>query len=335
MQCCSFFLLRVLRSPAFILCLMDLFCRRTNQIQTIHTNPVTIFDSAMEHTPSNTESNRDNPLVSPAARSETGSRQEDNQETRDNENLRETNTNHTNPRVSPAARSVTGSRREDNQVGNQQDILISTQSNGETNNDTNYIINVTQINLHNNKTAWDTLTNFIKRDNLPLILATEPYSYNSNNLPKVHKDLIKFYHKGGNGKNNKPRAAILVHKNLEKYCWIMPEFSNRDQVVINLNINNINFIIASIYMDGRADQIVPPPSMEPLVTYADNKRATLIIGSDTNCRHMLWGDRLSNNRGEDLLNYNKQLQSLMAQLWFHTNICEHKEQQLHHRPYIS
>ena len=54
---------------------------------------------------------------------------------------------------------------------------------------------VTQINLRHKKGAWGTLLSNILIKKHPIILATEPYADTSNNLPKVHKDLIPYYYK--------------------------------------------------------------------------------------------------------------------------------------------
>ena len=38
-----------------------------------------------------------------------------------------------------------------------------------------------------------------------------------------------------------------------------------------------------------------------LINYANNNKLPLIIGSDTNAQHTLWGNRECNTRGEDLI----------------------------------
>ena len=47
----------------------------------------------------------------------------------------------------------------------------------------------------------------------------------------------------------------------------------------------------------------PPPETTPLAKYALDNNLPLIIGSDTNSHHTLWGNRLGNERGEELLNF--------------------------------
>ena len=73
-------------------------------------------------------------------------------------------------------------------------------------------LSLTQINLKKKKNAWDTLIAFNKNMINPIILATEPYSNTNNIIPKINKNLSAHYCSNG---TSKPRAAILIHKNLE------------------------------------------------------------------------------------------------------------------------
>ena len=46
---------------------------------------------------------------------------------------------------------------------------------------------------------------------------------------------------------------------------------------------------------------IPPTQSIPLINYANNSKLPLIIGSDTNAKDTLWGNRYCNKRGEDLI----------------------------------
>ena len=43
---------------------------------------------------------------------------------------------------------------------------------------------------------------------------------------------------------------------------------------------------------------IPPTQSIPLINYANNNKLPLIIGSDTNAQHTLWGNRECNKRGK-------------------------------------
>ena len=59
--------------------------------------------------------------------------------------------------------------------------------------------------------------------------------------------------------------------------------------------------MASSYMDG--NMMIPPPNTNRLIDYADKHKLPLIIGSDTNAQHKLWGNKECNKRGEELLEF--------------------------------
>ena len=47
----------------------------------------------------------------------------------------------------------------------------------------------------------------------------------------------------------------------------------------------------------------PPLETTPLAKFANDNNLPLIIGSDTNSHHTLWGNRISNERGEELMDF--------------------------------
>ena len=157
-------------------------------------------------------------------------------------------------------------------------------------------LSLTQINLKKKKNAWDTLIAFNKKMINPIILATEPYSNTNNIIPKINQNLSAHYCSNG---TSKPRAAILIHKNLENHSRELKQFTTPDQVAIHIKHKDREIIFASIYMDITHD--IPPTQSIPLINYANNNKLPLIIGSDTNAQHTLWGNRECNKRGEDLI----------------------------------
>lgn len=161
-------------------------------------------------------------------------------------------------------------------------------------------LQVVQCNLHKCRAAWDTLvTNFPIKNNI-IILSNEPYVNSDNLIPVVHRDLRHFV---GSKDNDKPRAAISIHKNLEKHCWLMEDLSGPDTVTVKLTVNHKSYILSSIYMDSTYDLNNTLAMLGKIAGAARSSGLPLIIGSDTNCRHEMWGDKLSSARGETLLAY--------------------------------
>ena len=157
---------------------------------------------------------------------------------------------------------------------------------------------ITQINLKRKYNAWGTLLANIHGRKNPIILASEPYTNNKHQLQNINKDLNSYYCKNG---VTRPRAAIVVHKSLEPKCWELQNFTTPDQVAIKIRIDSKELILASSYMDINGP--VPPPETTPLAKFALDNKLPLIMGSETNSHHTLWGNRLCNERGEELLEF--------------------------------
>ena len=159
-------------------------------------------------------------------------------------------------------------------------------------------ISLIQINLKKKKNAWDTLVSNLTNKTNPIVLTTEPYVNTNNKLPFVHKNLSQYYCKSG---LEKPRAAILVHNSIDNKCWELDQFTTPDQIAIKIKHDNKEVILASTYMD--INDNIPPSQTTPLIKYANDNKLPLIIGSDTNAQHKLWGNRECNKRGNDLLEW--------------------------------
>ena len=112
----------------------------------------------------------------------------------------------------------------------------------------------------------------------------------------MHKDLVRYYCDSG---ISKPRAAILVHKIFDKNCWYLQQFTTPDLVAIKCRQGDKDYILASAYMD--INETINSPNLISLINYATSSKVPLIIGSDTNSHHKLWGNKDCNKRGEELL----------------------------------
>ena len=159
-------------------------------------------------------------------------------------------------------------------------------------------ISVIQCNLHKAKSAWDAIANTFNTTINP-ILTTEPYRDRNRAIPKVHSDLAHYYYNHGTAG---PRSCILVHKSLDNACWEIKQFSGRDCMAVKIDINNKKVILASIYK-GIEDASFPPKPLIELEKYAKQIDAPLIIGSDTNSHHIIWGNKKQDKRGEVLFEH--------------------------------
>ena len=138
----------------------------------------------------------------------------------------------------------------------------------------NNTLSITQINLKKKRNAWGTLLTNIHGRRNPIILASEPYTNDKNQIPHVHKDLTPYYRKKG---TSKPRAAILIHKTLDNKCCELTQFTTPDLVALKIKHDSKEIIMASSYMDG--NMMIPPPNTNRLIDYADKHKLPL-SGSD-------------------------------------------------------
>ena len=159
--------------------------------------------------------------------------------------------------------------------------------------------NIIQCYLHKAKSAWDTIASSFSDINHPIFITAEPYHDRNRVIPSVHRDLVHYYY---NQWPNGPRECISVNISLNGACWEIKEFTSRDCVAIKIIINNKPIILASIYMDVE-DKDFPPKSVTELTKYATKTNTPLIVGSDTNSHHTIWGDKKQDKRGEILLEY--------------------------------
>ena len=164
----------------------------------------------------------------------------------------------------------------------------------------NGILNITQINLQKSGKATKALVSNLVGIPNPVVLASEPQTTTKNLLARVQNDLVLYYYKT---KDVRPRAAIMVHKQLSERSWELSQFTTPDQVAIKITIGSQPLILVSSYMDGT--KAIPPSELLPVINYAKRHGLPCIIGSDTNSHHYLWGNAYEKNdgRGEDLLEY--------------------------------
>lgn len=106
----------------------------------------------------------------------------------------------------------------------------------------------------------------------------------------------------GNRNEERPRACIYCFQNIK--AWLLPQFSDEDVVVVetkNITDKVGRLLLASVYMAEGNE--VPPRKMRDLVTYCNQHQIPLVVGSDANAHHTLWGSTNVNGRGEELLEF--------------------------------
>ena len=156
-------------------------------------------------------------------------------------------------------------------------------------------LKVTQINLKRKAEAWGHLLGSLAGTKNPALLITEPPTDNEHQLTCAGDDMILFYCKLG---QVRPRAAIMMHRSMKELCSEVKHLTSPDAVAVKVTLNGTNFIFASLYMD--ITQPVTSNIFTELSSMA-NENTRVYICADTNSHHVLWGNKDTNSRGEELL----------------------------------
>jgi len=152
-----------------------------------------------------------------------------------------------------------------------------------------------QLNLQHCKAATATLCKHLAGSDKVVAMVQEPW---------INKDRILGFgtskallHRGSN--ETGPRTCILT-KGVTAFS--LPQFGDKDITTICLTHKGrgreVQIIVASIYMPSETDP--PSAKMELLYEYCRKKNLSLIIASDTNSHHPLWGCDIANHRGNCL-----------------------------------
>ena len=163
-----------------------------------------------------------------------------------------------------------------------------------------FIYNATQINLNKHKEAWDTLVENILHEPNPIVLTTEPYLKPDHTLPNINNNLIGYF---DTKCSDMPRAAIVMHKNLYDQCTLIPEHTNRDQVLMKLNHGTGKILLLTTYMD--INHATPDEGYQLAMEYSKKYDLPIISCTDSNSHHYYWGSppNKTDKRGETLLEY--------------------------------
>lgn len=153
-----------------------------------------------------------------------------------------------------------------------------------------------QINLHHSKAATAALLLRLSTTAEEIILIQEPWVIDDRICGLKIDGYDILYCKG----KGRPRACILMKRTCNPL--IMPNFSDCDTVSAALQLGSRTLWIASCYMAHDAGE-PPPECLQAAVREAAGGRTPLIVGTDANAHHTIWGSTDINERGEQLLNF--------------------------------
>lgn len=161
-------------------------------------------------------------------------------------------------------------------------------------------LKIAQINLQHCIKATHNYCRDLKMMHTDISLIQEPWIRGSrvHGFGQLHNRL--FYNRSG----GRPRAAIHVSQNHN--AMILNQFSTDDLVVVRICRNSLeggDFIVASAYLPFDSPNPPPGQSFEKLVDFCSSNALELLIGTDSNSHHTVWGSSDTNKRGEELLQF--------------------------------
>jgi len=155
-----------------------------------------------------------------------------------------------------------------------------------------------QINLQHCRNACDSLLTLMIQNKIDIALIQEPWIDKARVKGLNHKDFTLIY-KIPLEETGKPRSCILVSKNLN--AFLLSDYSDQDITSVILEGNNKSLVLVSAYLPH--DDEAPTDTLRKLVISQEKKKNYLLIGTDANARHEVWGSSSTNERGECLLDF--------------------------------
>lgn len=134
-----------------------------------------------------------------------------------------------------------------------------------------------------------------------IVLIQEPWIYKNKILGFENVTCNVFY------SNNRavPRTCIVTTKDL--IVTLLPQFCDGDTTSILLNTGktglNEDIVFCSAYLPYDGRDSTPGKMVSDLTDFCNENGLSLIIGSDTNAHHTLWGSSNINNRGIKLAEF--------------------------------
>lgn len=174
---------------------------------------------------------------------------------------------------------------------------------------TTELTGVVQINCGKSHSATEEIGRKAEAGEAKIVLIQEPSGYNKT-IRQIKGGII-FAHECP---EDRARACVWVEKGLaEDYkCVLLQQLSDRDHATILLEIKRHNKITKTVicsayfpHLNSRKKIIKNPISanIHNIVKYCKDNKAELLIGADANAHSEVWGDKQTDIRGNNILDY--------------------------------
>ncbi|CAF4921505.1 unnamed protein product [Pieris macdunnoughi] len=153
-------------------------------------------------------------------------------------------------------------------------------------------IKVMQANVQRSAVATEELIFEAKKQRISILLVQEPYIGAARSM-KNYSGTRVYQHTGS---GNHIKAAIVV---LDNNIHIIqhPEISSPNMIAISVDTQKGKLSLVSIYFEPYP--IPLSPYLQTLKQAIEKLGPRTIVGGDINARNVWWGDRITNERGEE------------------------------------
>lgn len=160
---------------------------------------------------------------------------------------------------------------------------------------TNYNLKFLQLNCRRMRNVNSKVELDFSKGLFDVLILQEPSAWNSK--INFDKSLGKIFY---DQKNPRPRTAIIVNNNLKEKAYKITQFSNNDCTTIMLNIGKKSYVITSLYLHNNLSEFTVKLCITRIVDFAKKHNYKLIIASDLNGHHPIWGSEKIDTRGENI-----------------------------------
>ena len=167
------------------------------------------------------------------------------------------------------------------------------------------MVRVAQVNLQRKRTATLNLSRIMQEGKAAIALAQEPYFHKGDFYcgKLLNPTYVAFNKNGMRNPREMPRACILVNSAID--ACLLSELTTRDICAIVVNLTNDSSVRKYVYCSAYLphDELAPTNDFKKVVSYCENNEIPLIVGSDANAHHIIWGSSDINMRGSELMEY--------------------------------
>ena len=159
-------------------------------------------------------------------------------------------------------------------------------------------VNIIQLNLQHNKAATAVLRQQLEKLDNAVALIQEPWVRGNSILGLNVKNGTTY-----RGSVDEHSRTCIVVKGLPAYN--LPQLGSKDITVVCITYCyktlTYDVLVASVYMP--IDMELPFKELDTIIRYSENTGIPLLLASDTNAHHPLWGCQEYNQRGSKLSEY--------------------------------